>query len=344
VTTGAFAGVERYVSDIARASATRGWEVAVVGGDQVRMSAQLAGVARLEAGATIPRAVWSVSRLGSFDVCHAHMTAAETVAILATPFHRSPIVATRHFAARRGSSRLGRLAAPLIASRVAREIAISGFAAGRLERAPGAIVEPGVRLSACLWRPVNRAVVMLQRLEPEKDTLTGLRAWQLAGLAAEGWTLELFGDGSERNALERWVAEEEVSGVRFRGWTYDTAGSLSEAGILLAPTRAEGLGLAVLDAMAAGVPVVASASGGHLETVGLLADAPLFPAGDVSAAASMLRFLLADEERQRLSSAGRRLVEERFTLDRHVERLLAEYDSLLEARSNPVRGVARRPT
>ena len=43
---------------------------------------------------------------------------------------------------------------------------------------------------------------MLQRLEPEKDTMTALRAWKASRLAEEGWSLRIVGAGAERAALE----------------------------------------------------------------------------------------------------------------------------------------------
>jgi glycosyltransferase involved in cell wall biosynthesis len=263
------------------------------------------------------------------------MTAAEIVAVLTRPVHHAPIVCTRHFAARRGASLAGRIAAPRVAARIAREIAIGEFVAQNLERPPDSVITTGVPESRCLWRVESRTVVVLQRLGPEKDTMTALRAWQASALASDGWSLRIFGEGSQRDALERWVAEAHVGGVSFGGWTDDVPGALSKAGMLLAPALAEPLGLSVLDAMAAGVPVVASASGGHLETVGLLDEASLFPPGDVSAAASALRSLRSDEVRRRLSEAGRRAVAERFSIERHTDRLLLEYDRVRTARSAP---------
>ena len=76
--------------------------------------------------------------------------------------------------------------------------------------------------------------------------------------------------------------------------------------------------------------MVASAAGGHLETVGqLLPDVPLFAPGDVSGAAGALRSLLADSRRARLSEQGRHLITLQFTVARHVESLVAEYDRVL---------------
>jgi GT2 family glycosyltransferase len=331
VTTDRFAGAERYVSEVARETAARGWETAVVGGDPMRMPQALGAEVRWRPGATPLRAVWSLAVLGRHDVCHAHMTLAEAAALAARPFHRAPVISTRHFGAPRGSTRAGRLAAKWIGPRLAREIAVSDFVARHLERPPDAVIHNGVAPQQLLWRPENRVVLVLQRLEPEKDTATALRAWQLSDLASAGWRLRVVGDGAERRPLEQLVADERIEGVDFAGRTSDVASEFARAGILLSPGPVEGFGLAVVEAMAAGVPVVGSAAGGHFETVGELPKARLFPPGDLLAAAEALRSLRADDLRAELSVSGRALAERLFTITRHVDALIGEYELAIQA-------------
>ena len=324
VTTANFAGVERYVCDVANETARRGWDVAVVGGHRKHMPAALGDSVCWLPGANPVRAIGSTLRLSQPDVCHAHMTIAETVAVAT---RRAPIVSTRHFAAARGATRAGRIVAPLIASRVRRELAMSEFVARNLERPPNAVLLGGVPSSPCLWQSTNRVVLVLQRLEREKETLTALDAWKRSGLADDGWSLRIVGDGSERASLESWTKREGLLGVTFVGWTADVPREFGRAGILLATAPAESFGLGVVEAMAAGVPVAASAAGGHLETVGLLPHASLFPPGDGAGASEALRALLSEEMRTRASSEERSLVAERFTIKTHVDRLLVEYEA-----------------
>jgi len=327
VVSDGFAGVERYVCNTASETAGRGWEVAVVGGNPDQMRAELPGGVRWEPGATLHESLRSVLRLGHWDICHVQMTAAEAVGVATQRVHCGTIVSTRNFPARRGSSRIGHVVAPWIASRIAREIATSEFIARHLERPPAAVVISGVPESDCLWRPESHTVLVLQRLEAEKDTLTALAAWHASRLADDGWTLRVVGDGSQRPMLERWVASEGISGVRFTGWTGDVAEELGHAGILLAPAPAEPLGLSVIEAMAAGVPVVACGFGGHLETVGRVAGAPLFLPGDAAGGATALRSLLSDSARGQLSAEGRRVFTDHFTVERHVDQLLVQYEA-----------------
>ncbi len=173
---------------------------------------------------------------------------------------------------------LSRALRPLIAASLAREIATSRFTASRTERNPDCILPHGIPPSTNLWRSSNRVVLVLQRLEPEKETVTALAAWEQARLWEQGWTMRIVGDGSQRGELESWAASKGLPEVTFAGWVARVDREFESAGMLLAPTPNEALGLGVLEAMAAGVPIVASASGGHLETVGRLRDGRLFPA------------------------------------------------------------------
>ena len=255
------------------------------------------------------------------------MTNAEAIAVGTRRVHGACVVSTRHFAAPRGASRAGRLLAPWIAAGLAREIAVGNYAARNLERVPAATLLSGVRPSPCLWRVTSRVVLVLQRLDREKHTFTAVRAWQASGMAEDGWELRIVGDGDERESLERYVASQAIPRVTFSGWTNNVPEELARAGMLIATRPDEPLGLGVLEAMAAGVPVVACGSGGHLETIGLVPCAPLFAPDDAGAAAAALRSLLADSLRQHLSAGGRRVVAERFTVERHVDRLISEYEA-----------------
>ena len=338
VTTGNFAGVERYVCDAGRETSARGWQTAVVGGSADRMPAALGGDVRWLPGATPLEAVRSLRRIGRQDICHAHMTTAEAVSIVAKPLHRAPIVSTRHFAGSRGANRAGKLLAPRIGRRLARQIAVSDFVAQQLERAPDAVIRNGVPPSPCLWRGSSRVVLVVQRLEREKDTMTALRAWRASRLADEGWSMRVVGAGSERTALEAWVASEHVPGVTFAGATARVSDEFASAGVLLAPAPAEPFGLVVVEAMAAGVPVVACAAGGHLETVGLLREAAMFAPRDIVAAVTVLHSYRSDDTRAAASEAGRQLVSTRFSITHHIDQLLVEYDT---ARDRTERRVVR---
>ena len=134
VRSDAFAGVERYVTLVAKELARLGHQLAVVGGDADRMPKELGDIEWLPAASTpeVFRRLRIVARRA--DVVHAHMTTAEFAASTNPALRKIPLVATRHFAGNRGSGNMGSAVARIIERRLAVEIAISDFVAGAIGR------------------------------------------------------------------------------------------------------------------------------------------------------------------------------------------------------------------
>ncbi|WP_454051172.1 glycosyltransferase family 4 protein [Cellulomonas sp. Marseille-Q8402] len=331
VCTDAFAGVERYVTTLARTQDARGLRVQVLGGSAGRMPAELAGSGVRWAPAPTPLRAAAALRRVDARLVHAHMTAAELAATVAA---RAPVVATRHFAATRGSSGLGRAVGRFVGPRLAAQVAISAFVADRVE-GPSTVVHPGVPTipraahePAAARRPV---VLMAQRLEAEKRTDVGLRVWAASGLAEAGWELLVAGTGALRPELEALAAELGVAGsVRFLGARSDMDALLSTASIFLAPRGDEPYGLSVVEAMAHGTPVVAGRGGGHSETVGAADGAVLVPEEDVAAAGAALARLARDPERRAAYGEElRALQQRRFDPETHADGIAAVYGAVL---------------
>jgi glycosyltransferase involved in cell wall biosynthesis len=157
-------------------------------------------------------------------------------------------------------------------------------------------------------------VLAVGRLASPKDPLTLVRA--LAGVRGP-FSARIVGDGPDRPAVE---AEIRACGlqdaVEVLGERRDVPRLLAEADVFVLSTRSEGAPISVLEAMAAGVPVVASAVGGVPEIVEDSATGVLVPSGNAAALAGALESLLADPAlRGRLGAAGLRRVRERFDLD-----------------------------
>jgi len=129
------------------------------------------------------------------------------------------------------------------------------------------------------------------------------------------------GDGQRRAAFEQAV---EACGLNanflFLGRRNDVPEILASCDIAVLPSLAEGLPNAVLEYLAAGLPVVASALGGNLEVIEDGVTGFLVPPEDAGALAGALLRLLEDEELARLlGKAGREHVSSRFSFDRLVE-------------------------
>lgn len=329
-----FAGVEQFVRRLAVRQAEDGHVVVVLGGAGEHMRGPLAAAEVEWEPASTNAALFRGARrlLATSDVVNTHMTAADlaVLAARATSASTPPIVATRHFAQPRGS--VGpRRPYRLIERRIDAEIAISAAVAARIG-VPSTVVHPGVDPCA----PADparrrRSVLVAQRLQREKHTDVAVRAFAASGLADDGWVLEIAGTGPERGALLELASQIGTSSaVRMLGFRTDLPQLMSEAGLLFASSPFEHFGLTVLEAMSAGLPVVAADAAGHAEMLGGLDGRALFAPGDVDAAAENLRSLAADAVgRSALGEQERARQRERFTLAAQAAGTEAVYHTVL---------------
>ena len=146
--------------------------------------------------------------------------------------------------------------------------------------------------------------------------------------------VEIAGEGPERANLEREVDGLGLqSRVHFLGWRTDIEQVFRGWDIFAMPSLTEGFPMAALEAMAQGLPVVASNVGGLPELVEDGRTGLLVPSADAGALAAALRILVSDARRRReMGMAGWRRAQEYFSIDRMVAQTAAIYDSLLGSR------------
>jgi glycosyltransferase involved in cell wall biosynthesis len=168
--------------------------------------------------------------------------------------------------------------------------------------------------------------VTVARINPEKDIANFVRAAALVARADGAFRAEVAGEGPCLPEVRRLVAEAQVeSTVRFLGLVRDVPGLLGRSGMFVLPSLNEGISLTLLEAMAVGLPVVATCVGGTPEVVEDGVSGLLVPPGDPEAlAAAILRLRRDSALARRLGEAGRRRVEQHFD----VVRMVRAYEQL----------------
>lgn len=190
------------------------------------------------------------------------------------------------------------------------------------------------RVIAAQPRTPRRRVAMVANLRPEKghDVLIEAAAQLLRRFPDAHF--DLIGDGTERQRLEQQTRDRGLAhAFTFAGHCEDVAARLAQADVFVLPSRSEAFPNAVLEAMAAGVPVVASAVGGILEVVADGETGLLVPPGDPASLAARIARLFADEAlAARLASNGRARVHERYSFHRMVAAVESLYIHELTSR------------
>ncbi len=183
------------------------------------------------------------------------------------------------------------------------------------EEARAALIEadPSLANAPGLW------VGTIAELHPNKGIDIAIDAWRLARPDAH-WVV--VGGGEERASLSRRAAGDDR--IHFLGFKEDAWKYLKAFDLFLLSSRTEALGYVVLEAGAAGVPVIASDAGGSKEA--LPGRESLFRAGDAPALAERLRFFLSDPARlPEQGAAVRAFQQERFSFSDMLRDTFALY-------------------
>ncbi len=173
----------------------------------------------------------------------------------------------------------------------------------------------------------RRTVLSWQsRLSPEKDVANLVRAAALAIQRAADFRVEVAGDGPCRADLDGLAESLGIKDrVTFLGEMHDVPAVLARALLFALPSRSEGIPLTALEAMASGLPVVATRVGGLPEVVDDGSSGLLVPASDPGALADAMVSLWNDHDRcDRMGRAGRRRAEHCFD----IRRMVGEYEAL----------------
>ena len=325
-------GVQVHVRQLASALRDRGHEVLVLAPADSPATEPWVRIVgrpiRVPYGGTVAPISFSPSawskvrgRLRAFapEVVHVHEPLTPSVSMLTTLAAQAPVVATFH--AYLDRSRLMQLAGPALRRvhrRITVSIAVSEAAAGFLRRVISGAVEivpngvdverfahPGPPAEGL---PVGRVILWVNRLDPQKGFGVMVRAFEALARERSELYLVVAGDGRDREALDRMSAAGRSRVVHL--------GTVSHADLpryhagadvfAAAATGQESFGIVLIEAMAAGVPVVATDIPGYREVVRDGVEGVLVPPEDpVALAAAIGRILDEPDLARSLAEAGR---------------------------------------
>jgi glycosyltransferase involved in cell wall biosynthesis len=179
--------------------------------------------------------------------------------------------------------------------------------------------------------PGCETVAIVAVLRPEKRHALFLEAAALVARARPAAHFLIVGEGPERGAIEAGVARLGVAErVHMLGMRRDVADILAATDVSVLTSAYEGLSNAVMESLAASVPVVSTEYPGVDELVRDGREGHVVPQGDAPALADRIARLLADpQQRERMGRSGRERVETRYGLDAMVSNLLGLYERLL---------------
>lgn len=301
----------------------------------------------------------SFLRNAGYDLVHTHTSKAGFVGRIAATLAGVPlIVHTMHgFAIHEDSPAVARIAygwlEKIAAGCCHRIVTVShfhrrwalelGIAAGsKLSAIPNGVPEPAPAADRAETRSRlgladgDVAILSNSRLAAQKGLEDLLRAATLLeGKLAERVTILLAGDGPLRPALERMARRLGADrNVRFLGFRSDMPGLLAAADIVALPSLREGLSIALLEAMAAGKPVVVTNIGSIQEATRNGECAILVPVRSARALAAAFTQLMSDPAyAARLGQRGRQIYQQHYTVDRMTSQYLLLYEELLRARA-----------
>jgi glycosyltransferase involved in cell wall biosynthesis len=335
-------GSERHLLTLLPALAERGIEPVLVGLDDPDWdAADFYGALRVPSiripspRDVDPLLLARLARSLRADAVHTHLVHADLYGGLAAKLRGARLVSTKHNddRFRLGPFRhvergLGRLADRVVTiTEALRRFTVEqvGLPAGKVET-----IHYGMDELPAAWgeNPPSavpeqaRVLLCVARLVAQKGVDVAVEALPLVRERIPDATLVVLGEGPERQRLESLAGD----GVHLAGRVPDVAAWLRRAELLVHPARWEGFGLGVLEAMLAGLPVVASRVSSLPELVVDGETGVLVPPDDPAALADAI--VRALEQRERLGAAGLERARREFSVGRMAERHLALYESL----------------
>ena len=288
------------------------------------------------------------------DLIHAHeLISPATTAVIAKKLFSKPVIATLHGSGassdvlrlkRRfgGQTRLRVLCREIdafcvISDVVDRELAAEGVPQSKRIPIPNGVdverfrplpaSEKAVLRSRLGFQKDAQIVIFVGRLVPEKQVGQLVSIWEsIRSVFPQAWLL-ILGSGPEEKKLK----QKADDGILFLGEQFDVVPYLQASDLFVLPSQAEGLSLALLEALACGLPVIVSRVGGAPEVIRHMETGWLIPPEDTTALREAIVTLLRDEKLQyKLGGQARIRVVDNFSLVKMADRLCNLYSQTIE--------------
>jgi glycosyltransferase involved in cell wall biosynthesis/ribosomal protein S18 acetylase RimI-like enzyme len=373
-----YGGIARIILGLGRVARADGWQVDVLTTDpavQQALQRQSLGVVNLDVIRREIRPLWDLAglfRLRSFlrrhryGIVHTHTSKGGFIGRLAAWLAGVPVIVhTVHgFAFHEQSPALARIvysAMERLAARWChRIVSVSEFherwalelgicSPLQIQAIPNGITPAG-RSDCCEPAGLRRQlgvgesdllILSSARLAADKGLTYLIEAAAILPRDGPGYRILIAGDGPVRARLERLARDRGVSDtVTFLGFRDDIGDLLAASDLVVLPSLREGLSISLLEAMAAGKPIIATSIGSHRELASQADMARLVPPADPRALAEAIQQFAHDPAlRARLAAGARALFESRYTEDRMLNEYRQLYLGLLENK-HPVRPAA----
>ena len=225
-----------------------------------------------------------------------------------------------------------------ISQAILRELETAGYASAKVHELPNGVPLPELpwQPRPQWWRTPHAAFV--GRLAPEKSLGTLIDAWPIVRNEYPTAELKLIGEGPERKALEAQAKSLGLSVgpggvVEFLGPVAEVTDALRQADLFVLPSREEGMSIALLEAMAMGVPLVASSIPGNRRLVSDFTHGRLASPGDPAALARVIIEQWQDFDRAyQMSRSARNRAEHEFSIAAVSRRHLELFEEILARR------------
>ena len=227
---------------------------------------------------------------------------------------------------------------------IVEELHAADYAPERTQFVPNGVNVPasGDRYAARLsLAEANRDLLALEdapvavftgRLSRKKGLFELVDAWTQVVASQPQARLWLVGEGEDREQLFQAIKDRDLQGqVLLPGAFDDVTDVLQAADLFVLPSHEEGMSLSLLEAMAAGLPVVASDIPGNRQLIESGKQGLLTPVGQAKPLADAILQIMTDSHARRFGEAGRCLVQNQYSLERCAERHLELLESLMKA-------------